>query len=255
MKIAVTGKGGVGKSTVAAALALTLAQRGNRVLALDADPDANLAAALGMPKDLLDKIVPVTQQIALIEERTGAKVTEYGKVFKMNPDVADVADKLAVTHRGVELLELGAVQKGGGGCACPASAFAKALVADLVLLKNEALVLDMEAGIEHLGRATAHGVDAMLIVCEPGQRSVDCAESVTRMALDIGVKRLLYIGNKITGPEDEAFLAKALGKALCAAIPYRDSIRNADRLGVTALDSAGSALQEPIGAILQALEV
>ena len=149
MKIAVSGKGGVGKSTIAASIALLLAQRGQRVLALDADPDANLAAAMGYSPGIpgVAEITPISAEIALIEERTGAKVNAYGQVFKLNPEVSDVAGKLAVKHKGVELLVLGAVKRGGSGCACPENVFIKALVTDLVLYKSETLIMDMEAGI------------------------------------------------------------------------------------------------------------
>jgi CO dehydrogenase maturation factor len=238
MKIAVSGKGGVGKSTIAASVALILAQKGQRVLALDADPDANLAAALGIPRTI--KINPISAEIALIEERTGAKVNEYGRVFKLNPEVSDVAGKLSVTHNGVDLLVLGAVRKGGGGCACPENTFVKALVNDLVLYKNETLVMDMEAGIEHLGRATATGVDVMLIVVEPGQRALDCAASVVKMSKEIGITNFIVVGNKVTGDDDKRYIADGiLGMEVSAFLPYSESIRGADRDGVSALDGMG----------------
>ncbi len=238
MKIAISGKGGVGKSTFAAALALTLAKNGGRVLALDADPDANLAAALGIPKAEQDVIVPISRQIELIEERTGAKVSQYGQIFKINPEVSDVADRYAYTHRGVSLLVLGAIKKGGGGCACPENTFIQALVTDLVLFKNETLIMDMEAGIEHLGRATAQGVDLMVVVVEPGQRSLDCATTVIRMSKEIGIKKLAFVLNKVSGKEDEEFIRASLpGQEILAVIPYSESIRRADRDGVSVLDS------------------
>ena len=239
MKIAVSGKGGVGKSTVAAAIALILAERGQRVLALDADPDANLAAALGIPGAM--KITPISAEIALIEERTGAKVNEYGRVFKLNPEVSDLTDKLAIKHKGVELLVLGAIRKNNGnGCACPESTFVKALVNDLVLYKNETLVMDMEAGIEHLGRATAMGVDVMLIVVEPGQRALDCAASVIRMSKEIGIKSFAIVGNKVTSEDDKRYIANGLADMKVSAfLPYSEGIRGADRDGLSALAGMG----------------
>jgi len=235
MKIAVSGKGGVGKSTIAASIALILAQRGGRVLALDADPDANLAASLGVPKTV--KITPISREIALIEERTGAKIDQYGQIFKLNPNVSDVAEKFAVSHNGVELLVLGAIKRGGGGCACPENVFIKALVNDLVLYKNETLIMDMEAGIEHLGRATSSGVDVMVIVVEPGQRSLDCADTVIKMSREIGLANFVIVGNKVTCEDDKRFIANGLsGFNVSAFLPYSENIRKADRDGVSALD-------------------
>jgi len=242
LKIAVSGKGGVGKSTIAAAAALTLAQRGRRVLALDADPDANLAAALGISHNAA--IVPISRQIALIEERTGAKVDQYGQVFKLNPDVSDVAEKFGFSHNGIELLVLGAVRRGAGGCACPENVFIKALVNDLVLYKDETLIMDMEAGIEHLGRATASCVDVMIIVVEPGQRSLDCAHNIIRMSKEIGINNFIIAGNKITNGEDRRFISKEFTQINedtenikeIFFLPYSESIRNCDRDGVSVLD-------------------
>jgi len=253
MKIAVSGKGGVGKSTVAASVALLLAQSGRRVLALDADPDANLAAALGVPSTT--RITPISQEIALIEERTGAKVSQYGQIFKINPEVGDVADKLAVKHKGMELLVLGGITKGGGGCACPENTFIKALVTDLVLFKNETLIMDMEAGIEHLGRSTAGGVDVMIIVVEPGQRSVDCANSVIRLSEEIGLDRFILVGNKVTGEEDRAYIASAFpDREIAAFLPYSQNIRNADRDGMSVLDGMSSEEIAVIKGIIAKIE-
>ncbi len=255
MKIAVSGKGGVGKSTVAAALALMSAAKGNTVLALDADPDANLASALGIPHGEQKKIRTISSQMELIEERTGAKMNTYGRVFKLNPEVSDVAEKYAYTHKGVSLLVLGAVKAGGSGCACPESTFIKALVTNLVMYKNETLIMDMEAGIEHLGRGTARGVDVMAVVVEPGQRSMDCAETIIRMAGEIGLKRVVFIGNKVTGKEDEAFIRDSLaGHEILAMLPYSEAIRQADRDGVSALDTADEALRTKFEEIYSKIE-
>ena len=254
MKIAVSGKGGVGKSTIAAALALTLSARGERVLALDADPDANLAAALGMQEAARRNITPVSRQIALIEERTGAKINSYGKVFKLNPEVSDVAERFATRWNGVDMLVLGAVGKGGSGCACPMSAFIKALVTDVVLYKNETLIMDMEAGVEHLGRATSHGVDCMLVVVEPGARAVDCALSVTRMCREIGIKNIVYVGNKAASQDDVDYMASALGAPLAAVFPYSSAVRDADRRNASAIDAADKKFLDELNKLLAFLE-
>jgi CO dehydrogenase maturation factor len=254
MKIAISGKGGVGKSTVAAALALLIAQRGQKVLAIDADPDSNFAACLGIPKELQKTIVPISKQVDLIEERTGAKVKQYGQVFKLNPEVSDIADRYALLYDGVSLLVLGAVDKGGGGCACPENVLIKALVSDLVLVKNETLVMDMEAGIEHLGRGTAKGVDIMIVVVEPGQRSIETALRVVRMGKEIGLTNIRFVGNKITNSDDESFIRNAFpGEQLLGIIPYSEEIRSADKLGKSVLDGLSKEMKRKISSILDEL--
>lgn len=237
MKIAISGKGGVGKSTLAATLALLLAKNGSKVLALDCDPDANLAGALGLSHEAQAAIVPISHQVALIEERTGAKVKRYGQMFKLNPEVSDIADNYATMCRGVALLVLGAVENGGSGCACPESVLIKALVTDLVLYKDEALIMDMEAGVEHLGRATAKGVDTMIIVVEPGQNSIDCAQRIIRMSQQIGIKKLCFVANKVKDAADEQFIRKALeGYNILDCLPYSDLFCKSDRGGQAAID-------------------
>lgn len=255
MKLAISGKGGVGKSTLAAALSLLMAKQGKRVLAVDADPDANLASALGMSSLQQDSIVPISKQAELIEQRTGAKVKQYGQMFKLNPEVSDIADNYAAHHQGVDLLVLGAVENGGGGCACPENVLLKALVTDLILRKDDALVMDMEAGVEHLGRATARGVDAMIIVVEPGQRSIDCARRVIRMATQIGIKKLCFIANKVTSSSDEKFIEDALeGYQLTGSIKYSEKIRNADMKGYSILECGDDEVISGFVKILETLE-
>ncbi|HUH65521.1 MAG TPA: AAA family ATPase [Syntrophales bacterium] len=237
MKLAISGKGGSGKTTLAAALALLIAREGRKVLAVDADPDANLATALGIPSSEQEKIVPISREAALIEERTGAEVKQYSQIFKLNPEVSDIAERFAYRHRGVALLILGAVPRGGEGCACPESTLLRALVTDLVLYKDDALVMDMEAGVEHLGRATASGVDSMMIVVEPGQRSIDSTKRILRLALDIGLKDIRLIANKVAGPADEKFLREAFPEnRFMGFIPYREEFRHGDRDGHSVLD-------------------
>jgi len=237
MKIAITGKGGAGKSTLSAALALLLKEEGGRVLAIDADPDANLASALGIPREIQESIVPISKRTELIEERTGAKVNQYGQMFKLNPEVSDISDSYATLYREIALLVLGAVRRGGGGCACPENVLLRALVRDLILHKEETLILDMEAGIEHLGRATADGVDLMLVVVEPGQMSVDCARKIFDLAEQIGLSGLCIAGNKVRDQEDRNFIREALPDApLLGYISYREEYRQADRPEVSVLD-------------------
>ena len=255
MKLAISGKGGVGKSTLAGAIALLMAGRGRKVLAVDADPDANLAAALGILPEKQKEIIPISQQAALIEERTGAKVKQYGQIFKLNPEVSDIADNYAFMHKGVALLVLGAVEQGGSGCACPENVLIRALVTDLVLYKDEALVMDMEAGVEHLGRATARGVDRMIVVIEPGQRSVDSAKRIIRMSNQIGLKNIEFVANKINSPWDEQFIRNALpGHELLGFIPYSEEIRRNDRNGLSVLDGLSKETVSKFEDILRKLE-
>jgi CO dehydrogenase maturation factor len=207
MKIAVSGKGGVGKTTVAALLTRALARRGGRVLAVDADPDANLALALGAGDR---QPTPLAERKLLVEARTGVKPGSQGGYFRLNPVVDDLPEELSVDLDGVHLLVMGGVSSGGGGCVCPESALVRALVTHLVLAGDEALVLDMEAGLEHLGRGTARGVDHLIVVVEPGRRAVATALQVQRLAHDLAIEQVWLLANKLQGPEDLAFLAAKL---------------------------------------------
>ena len=255
MKLAISGKGGVGKSTLAAALGLLMARSNRRVLAVDADPDANLASALGISEEGQRQIIPISQQVALIEERTGAKVKQYGQVFKINPEVSDITEKYATMHEGIALLILGAIESGGSGCACPESVLIRALVTDMVLFKDDALIMDMEAGIEHLGRGTAKGVSTMVIVLEPGQRSIDSANRVITMSKEIGLDNIKLVANKVSGQEDEDFIRQSfLNHEILGVIPYSESIKRSDRNGVSVLDHADEAVTNQFKEILNRLD-
>ncbi len=251
MKIAVTGKGGVGKSTISSVLALLLTEAGKRVVAVDADPDANLASALGMPRELQESIIPISKQTELIEERTGAKVNQYGQMFKLNPEVSDISEGYATLYRGISLLVLGAIRRGGGGCACPENILLRALVRDLILHKDETLILDMEAGIEHLGRATAGSVDIMLVIVEPGQMSIDCANKIFGLAGEIELSNLYVIGNKIRDREDQDFIRDKLPDSkILGFISFSEKLRKADRGGIPVLDTI---TKESLGEFMQIL--
>ncbi|HEX8983864.1 MAG TPA: AAA family ATPase [Bryobacteraceae bacterium] len=255
MKVAISGKGGVGKTTVAGTLARLWAQDGRRVLAIDADPDANLASAVGLPAELRRDLKTIATERRLIEERTGAKVREFGQMFRLNPEVADIAGRYGVCWAGVNLLVLGAVERAAGGCACPESVLLKSLVLHLVLQRGETVVLDMEAGIEHLGRGTALGVDAMLAVVEPGRRSVETAHRVREMSAALGIHGFGVILNKSTAEaEDREWIAREFGpETLAGVIPMENRIARADRLGQSLIDLGDEDLLVPFRALQQKL--
>lgn len=227
MKIAVTGKGGVGKTTVAAALCFAFAERGCKVVAIDADPDANLASALGIPAGMHP--APISGLADLIEERTGAKPGTSGGLFRLNPRVDDLPEKLWVEHNGIRLMVMGSIKKGGGGCVCPESVLLKSLVQHLILYRNEVVIMDMEAGVEHLGRATAQAVNHFIVVLEPGMRSIETARQIKKLAHDIGINSVYGIGNKIRRQSDRDFFREVASDIpLLAYIPYDEAIIEAD---------------------------
>lgn len=237
-KLAVTGKGGVGKTTLSALLAYTYAIEGNKVLAIDADPDANLPSALGLSKDVTELITPIAQMDDLIEERTGARPGTSGGFFSLNPRVDDIPDRFSTTHRGIKLLVLGTVGRGGGGCICPESALLKNLVRHLFVGRTEVIILDMEAGLEHLGRGTASAVDAFIVVVEPGQRSLQTAQAIKRLAADIWIHKVYVVGNKIRNEQDKAFIRERLpGDELLGFLPFSEKAIEADMKGIAIFDA------------------
>jgi len=253
MKLAITGKGGVGKTTVAGTLARIFADRGNKVYAVDADPDANLASAIGIGAEAAAAIVPISEMVELIRERTGAEPGSMTPVYKMNPRVDDLPDALSTEAFGVKLLRLGTVKKGGGGCVCPESALLKSLLTHLMLNEREIVIVDMEAGIEHLGRATARGVDAMLVVVEPGRRSVQTAEAIIRLAGDIGISNVLLLVNKVTAA-DTSF-CDDLGQRfkVIGCLPLSEEVRRADLDGRAPYDAAPKYVAQ-VAAVLGKIE-
>jgi CO dehydrogenase maturation factor len=240
MKIAVSGKGGVGKTTFASLLIRSLNDEGKHVLAIDADPDANLAAAVGIEN--AEKITPIAEMKELIFERTGAQPGTIGGFFSLNPKVDDLPEALSARLGNIKLMRLGGVKKGGGGCICPESTLLKALVMHVVLARDEVVVMDMEAGIEHLGRGTAQSVDKLIVVVEPGRRSIETAGNIKKLASEIGLKNIAVVGNKIRGDQDEAFLRKHLAAfEILGFLPYDDALIGADLDGLSSYDVESTA--------------
>ncbi|MEW6751483.1 MAG: AAA family ATPase [Candidatus Latescibacterota bacterium] len=224
MKVAITGKGGVGKTTLGAGLATLFARGGARVIAVDADPDSNLAATLGFPEP--GTITPLCQMQDLIAERTGARAGAPGALFTLNPKVDDIPETYCPKHDGIRLVVMGGGGRGGGsGCLCPENAFLRAFMAHLVFGRQDVVIMDMEAGVEHLTRGTARGVEALLVVVEPGQRSVETAGRIRRLAGDLGIANVVAVANKVRGEADRAFLQQQLADLEIAAfIPYADGV-------------------------------
>src|SRR5512136_1477396 len=210
MKIAITGKGGVGKTTLSGLLARLYAAEGRTVLAVDADPDANLASALGIAPEAAAKALPLAEQADLIEERTGSRPGAPGGMFSINPKVDDIPDMYSVKHEGVRLLVVGKSKEAGSGCYCPENVLLRRLISHLILRLDEVVILDMEAGIEHLTRGTAGSVNAFIVVVEPGQRSMQTARQIELLAHGLGVKDGYVVGNKIQQAAEKDFIQKNL---------------------------------------------
>jgi CO dehydrogenase maturation factor len=251
MKLAITGKGGVGKTTLTALLAQVYADAGRDVLAVDADPSPCLAGALGFPDDLRAQLHPIAEMDELIEERTGAKPGTVGGFFTLNPRVDDIPERFSVVHRGVRLLEMGNVDMGGSGCICPESAMLKTLFTHLLFRKDDVLLLDMYAGVEHLGRATVDFVDAMLVVVEPTRRSLGTAAQIKKLANDIGLTKLWLVGNKVRNDDEAKFLGtETPGLPVLGFLPADLKVQEADRLGIPVYDHVLS-LKEAVGRIAE----
>jgi CO dehydrogenase maturation factor len=245
-KIAVSGKGGVGKTTVAGILARLLGREGKSVLVIDADPDSNLASAIGVSKEKREGIIPLSQMFDLIEERTGARPGEsFGGIFKLNPKVDDLVDRFGIKGKdGVKLLVLGTITSGGSGCFCPENSLLRALMRHVLFEKDQFVIMDMEAGIEHLGRGTAKNVDAMIIVVEPGLRSVETAARIKALADDIEIKKIVAVLNKVGNNEEEGLITRELEKIdipLGGVVPYNKEVVASDLMGVSPLDLEGNA--------------
>ena len=252
MKLAIVGKGGVGKTTLAAVLARRLARAGRPVVAVDADPDANLPSALGVPPEQVPE--PIARMRELILDRTDARDEGAGLFFKLNPKVDDLPEKFSVDVGGVKLLVLGTVETGGKGCMCPEGTVLKALLQHLLLRVADDVVLDMEAGLEHMGRASAAGVDAMIVVVEPGLRSVQTASRIRKLAEDIGIRRVFAVVNKLRGEDERSAVEAALKDVeIVGALPYSEGLARADLEG-RSVDVEDAAFADAVEGVCEGLE-
>lgn len=243
MKVAITGKGGVGKTTFASTLCRLYAEEGRTVLAADVDPDANLGLALGFTEEEVNAIVPISKMRKLVEERTGAN--SENKFFKLNPQVADIPDTYAKEINGVKLLVMGTVETGGSGCVCPEHVMLKAILSSLIFRKDDVVVMDMEAGLEHLGRGTASMMDQFIVVIEPGARSIQTYGKVKELARDLGITKVRVVANKVRDEQDEAYIkARIPEEDLLGFIHYNADVIDADRNGKSPYDFSEKAVEE-----------
>lgn len=251
MKVAISGKGGVGKTLLAATLSKMFAESGFSVVAIDADPDANFASTLGFPDP--DSIVPISEMSDLIEERTGAKPGQIAPYYKLNPKVDDLPDNYSVKVDGIKLMVMGRIKRGGTGCYCPEGALLQALLAHLLVARDEVVILDMEAGVEHLARGTARAVDRLIVVVEPGRRSIETAGTINKLARDLGLTNIAIVANKIRSQSDKEFIMSNLpGFEFLGFIPYDQAIVSADLTSLSVTD-ASRPVNDEVRNIYQAL--
>jgi len=254
MKIAVSGKGGAGKTTLAGVMARLLAARGKKVIAIDADPDSNLASAIGIDEESLRQVRPLATMEEFIAERTGSKKGQYGAFFQLNPRVDDIPERFSLVKDGVKLLVLGNIPQGGGGCFCAENALLRSLLSYVMIERDEYVIVDLEAGLEHLGRGTTEYIDALIVVVEPGRRSFQTARQVGKLAGDIGIRKVYIVGNKIAGPGDEALVRENLeGLPLIGLLSFNESIVEADKRGVSPYD-LDERVREEVAVVLNSLE-
>jgi len=243
VKIAIGGKGGVGKTTVCAVWAQLLAEDGFDVLAIDADSDTNLASAFGIPS--VQSPEPLIKMKRLIAERTGTGKDSVGAYFRLNPKVSDLPQKYWLEVNGVKLLVLGAIRQAGTGCACPEGAFLRALLTHTILQRQEVVLVDLAAGVEFMGRASVQGIDALVVVVEPGSRSIETTKNIVQMARQLGIKHVASITNKITKDSQiEEIKRKLTDTAILANIQYNPAVQEADLKQKSVFDACPELVEQ-----------
>jgi len=242
MKIAVSGKGGVGKTLIAGVLAYFFVKKGFKVLAIDADPSPNLALTLGILLNEANEILPISENTQLLESKTRSG---FAGVYRLSFSVDDIVEKFCVrSPHGVNLLVMGTIRSAGGGCTCPANAVIRALLRHLFVERDEVVVMDMEAGVEHMGRGTAKHVDTMLIITDPSLKSMETAKKIYGLATEAGIKNAFIIGNKIRNSSESELVQRFVAGnkiPLLDLIPYDEQILKADMQGETPLKYAGGS--------------
>jgi CO dehydrogenase maturation factor len=248
LKIAIGGKGGVGKTTVCAVWAELFAGDGFDVLALDADPNTTLALAFGVPSEANPE--PLIAMKELIAERTGTDKDSVGAYFRLNPKVSDLPEKCWIEApgagggKGVKLLVLGAITQAGAGCACPEGAFLKALLAHTMLQRDEIVLVDLAAGVEFMGRASIAGIDALVVVVEPGARSIETANKIATMGRELGVRCVAAIANKITDDSQIERIKSQLTVPVLTNIEYSAAVQEADLSGSCVFGSDETVVEQ-----------
>lgn len=221
MKIAVSGKGGVGKTTVSAGIITLLENQGDHVFAVDADPDVSLGTLLGFPAEQIEQLKPIVDMRDLIAQKVGGQ----GGLFTLNPDVNDIVRDFTLSRGNLQFLRMGAVKAGGSSCYCRENSVLNALMAVVLLQEKDFVVLDMGAGIEHLTRGTASGVDLMLIISDPSLVSVTTALVLQKLAKEIGIQQVKFIGNRVRRPKEEDFLNEKLGgENMAGFLPFSEDV-------------------------------
>ena len=241
MKIAISGKGGVGKTTIMALLANQFKKEGKEVLIIDADPSPHMAQTLGIKN--IDKIRPIADMTELLVERSGK--TPGSPFYQINPMVDDLLKKFMIEQDGIRLMVLGAIQTAESGCACAENTVLKRMLTKLLLSPAQVVLLDMEAGVEHLGRGTIAGVDHLLIVVIPSKSSVRTAQKIKKLAIESGIPKISYVGNLVQDEDDADFLKEALGESPAALFPNSSVIRKAERNGQPLTELSDQIMDAP----------